>query len=552
MRRKRLAGCAVVLLVGAAGLWWLREQDSNPQHWTFFDAWDEEERAGVAWNREMGSTRVLVTSRAAVESAAAHRSVAKMDWSMAWVNFFEQEFGHYDHIDVSEVSKLPGKRRTLIVDANADWPVDPLGLGILVGLTGTDRDRAFHRDDGTFARQLVELQQGVPANDDFTLEKTLGFYDWCLETHDLASITDPRHELEPLADRLEFEMLMKFRRTEPLPRWWYFPDAAPGLLLMTHDEDAYGAEQCDLLLEHELEIGARSTTFLIPFPRMDELWSDADVARYRDAGNDLQLHWNRDAMVSGFWKVEPTKRVFGLDEQLELLERTLGARPEPLINRNHYLIWESLANMRSGDSDWARTFRILHAAGVDMDSSYGPNRGGRGFVFGTGRPFYPLDTNGLVIPVLELPFVAQENWDGEDEAWWTALFETSATGGHSALACIFHPHLIVREEAGNALWKHVYAEAERFEHPSITMSEYHAFLAARRESPLVESWQGSFTLRVECEARSDSLWLELTGDANFAATIDGEPARTKTRSCCAGHRFVHVPRGAHTIVFTDL
>ena len=373
-------------------------------------------------------------------------------------------------------------------------------------------------------RLLVTMQQGKP-EPTYQVQKRWGYYDHVLESHDLVWHQAYLENAIPAADVLERTILAAIRRYSPLPCWWAFPGDAMGLLLMTHDEDEYGSSQCQLLLDHEKKIGARSTFFLMTGRRVKDGWPPEAIRSFADQGADLELHWKRDPWLTGIWKLEPISRVFSLADQIDFYRGALeagGVTPGPLMNRNHYLMWASDAGFRNNDTDYTRTFRVMYRHGVVMDATYGPNRQGRGYLFGTGRPFYPMDQDGQHIPIREMPFVSQEDWGGEDEAWFRKLFQESRDLYHTAICCIFHPHLIVRTEAGNRLWKSVYESAAASGHPAMTFRDYYHFLEKRRTSPLLYRVRPDRTVEIDVDARSDDLSLAVPGH-DLQVTVDEKP-----------------------------
>ncbi len=431
--------------------------------------------------------------------------------------------------------------RTLLALNNAPAIVARrLGKGVVISTTFD------------LGRLLVVLQQGIPGTD-YRVQKRWGFYKHVLETHDLVWDEAYLRSTIPAADILERAVLASVRCHRPLPVWWAFPDEAMGLLLMTHDEDEYGSSQCQLLLDHEKAIGAESTYFLMTGRRAADGWPPEAVQRFSREGADLALHWNRLPAVTGLWKAEPFSRVFSLADQIESYRKVLGdggIGPAPLLNRNHYLMWASPADFHSGRTHYTRTFRIMHRHGIVMDSSYGPNREGRGYLFGTGRPFYPMDVDGKRIPVHEMPFVSQENWGGENEAWFQKLFSESRDLYHSALCCIFHPHIIVREEEGNRLWKSVYRMAARHGHSALTFRDYYNFLEARRSSPMRSTPLPGGGIRIEATARTDGLSVAVQRDASRNAELDGTPVKRTISLSLDGQplTLIPVPRGRHTLL----
>lgn len=310
------------------------------------------------------------------------------------------------------------------------------------------------------ARWLTTMLQGVPTNDDFTLEERHGDYEGILEPDDL--VADPRLRTNeiPFADLLmrSVARLLDPPDAPPLPRVLWFPAASQGVVLMTHDEDFQGGAATAEMHAWDERLGVKGTSFVIPHPRMEEDWTGEQYLL------SLGLHWNRYPMPHGIGPIEPVAWVESAHEQMSRLEwarlfPTSGFSAE--TNRNHYLIL---------GPTWTSTFRALAGAGIRLDSTFGANKG-RGHLFGTARPYSILDENGFPLPIRELPFINQEDWGGADAAYFTRMFETNAARHKGALVLLFHPHLIVRTADGAALFEHAAKEALRTGHRPMTMEE---------------------------------------------------------------------------------
>lgn len=363
---------------------------------------------------------------------------------------------------------------------------------------------------------LVSLQQGVPTGDDFTVGKRHGRYAFVREPQDLLAHPSLQTATLPFADLLERAVSLTADLSTPRARWWHLPHGAPGAFLMTHDGDFSKASEAEDLLRVESRAGVASTHFLIADPRMRERWPRQSVQRFRRAGVDLQFHWNRFPMAFGVGPVEPFLRVFSAASQVSILRRVVGETAR--ASRIHYL---------DLGPTWTGAFRALAAAGMRLDSTYGPNRGGRGYLMGTGLPFPILDTDGTLLPIRELPFVHQENWGGEDAAFFETLFRASRERHHEAIVSLLHPHLVVREPAGRELWQAVLAQARAHDHVPITMSGMLQFLEARAGASLTSRLQGR-SLHVEAMAPATGLAVAAPaapiGLRFRSAEIDGRPA----------------------------
>jgi hypothetical protein len=389
---------------------------------------------------------------------------------------------------------------------------------------------------------LVSLQQGVPTGDDFTVGKRHGRYAFVREPQDLLAHPSLETATLPFADLLERAVSLTADLSTPRARWWHLPHGAPGAFLMTHDGDFSKASEAEDLLRVESRAGVPSTHFLIADPRLRERWPRTAVQRFRRAGVDLQFHWNRFPMAFGVGPVEPFLRVFSAASQVSILRRVVGEGAR--ASRIHYL---------DLGPTWTGAFRALAAAGVRLDSTYGPNRGGRGYLMGTGLPFPILDTDGLPLPIRELPFVHQENWGGEDPAFFETLFRASRERHHEAIVSLLHPHLEVRKPAGRELWQAVLSQARAHDHVAVTMTAMLQFLDARAGAPLTSRFSGR-SLHVEATASAAGLAVAAPAaplGLRFRSTeIDGRPA-VPIELSLEGRPYVVVPlrAGKHTVVF---
>lgn len=364
-------------------------------------------------------------------------------------------------------------------------------------------------------RALVALQQGTPATDAYRVEKRFGNYDWLLEPEDLVCDERLLDNPVPFADVLEDFLAGRWCAVRPLPRVHRFPMGYDGALLMTHDEDEQGGAATAFLAEHEQAIGATSTFFVVPNGRLWDTWhSPRDwFERFRELGVDIQLHWNLLPMPTGIWKFEPVRIRYPLARQADLLRNEVES---VLANRTHYLIL--------GDH-YTRSFRALSRQGIRWDSTFGPNRGGRGYLFGTGLPFRPLDTNGFPFPLRELPFVTQEDWGGASPEFLERLFERSRERDHQVIVPIFHPNLIVREPEGEAFWKASYDLARAANHWITDFPRFDAFWR-RRSDVRIRSRFREGLLEVVSDAPALALSLLLpersAGRGLRSVLVDGE------------------------------
>ena len=370
------------------------------------------------------------------------------------------------------------------------------------------------------ARLSLTMLQGIPGRD-FSLKERHGDYPDILEPDDLVLDPKLRENETPFADLLARAVAALLDPPDParpgLPRLLWYPRDSAGLFLMTHDEDFRGGEELLQLMEQDHQLGLLPTVFVIAHPRLLEDWSRDDGRQVARLGGALGLHWNRFPMPRGLGPVEPVQLVQSLESQLNRLlpigDPSLGIR----TNRNHYLILQD---------GWTRTFRKLAAAGIRLDSTFGANKG-RGYLFGTARPYRILDQNGLPLALRELPFVHQEDWGGADQQYFTRLLEANAARHRGALVSLFHSHLVVRETAGRQLYEHAARTALATGHRPMNFDQ------------LLEFWEARDRARIRSERTPDE-WIcsiEVERD-DFQLALPGASAALLSRARLDDHPLV--------------
>lgn len=370
--------------------------------------------------------------------------------------------------------------------------------------------------------QIQSLQQGTPGGPGWTVPESAGLIPGLVETQDLVASPSMLDNPVPFADLLEGWMASMVEDAGgALPSWWRFPYPFDGVLAVSHDEEEQGLVGFGRLHALENSLDVRATVFVLPGEDLGRRWPDS--------ADDVELHWNR--FMQGQW---PPYRSSSLAEQVAQVGRVRGTAPR--LCRIHYLAW---------GSDYAAPFRRMAAAGLELDTSYGPNRG-RGYLFGTGLPFRALDANGLPLATREWPFVAQEDWSGVDAGWVGSLLEDSARSFHQAPVLLLHPHKWVAGEEGRAYLEEVVEAARRRRHWLAPMAEYHRFLQLRGEALATSRLDGE-DLVADLVAPGPGLALRLPGRAQ-GVLLDGSPARTRRlRSGDRWHVLVEVPPGAHRL-----
>jgi len=410
----------------------------------------------------------------------------------------------------------------------ADGPLGPLDAAALAGLDlpvrvqpgeitvdaevllrAGERPAAFARALGggrvvtllfDAARLVTSIQQGTPGDDLVVRNRYPDRLAPRLESNDLVISPALLENEVPVADLLERLLAGWLEDERPLPAWWGYPGGAAGAFLMTHDDEGFGGK-ARWMTEHERRIGAVSTSYFMPSGQ--RLLPEDAVATAAD-GSEIGLHWDRTAAdgaradrTLGPLRLLHVER--GLAAQLEWLRQRLPAGQPVRASRVHFLEW---------DATWSGTLAKLAAVGIAVDSTYGLDLDCRGYLFGTGRPFRPLDGRGLPLPLLEVPHVGSEDLGGFDAEALERLLASSRDGRHQAITVLFHP-VTYGWRPSVALfdhWKRSYERAASAEHVSLTMSGLAGFEAARAASPLTSVWKDG---RLEIRGRAGRADLAL-------------------------------------------
>ncbi len=324
-------------------------------------------------------------------------------------------------------------------------------------------------------RQLVSLQQGRPRDDFSVVNRYPDMLMPALESNDL--VTDERMLTSevPYADLLEKYLMLKvIGHARPAIGLWGFKDAHQGALLMTHDEEMMG-DKSTWMAKWEKENGWTSTYFVIP----NEEFTAKGAKDLRQSGVDVQLHWNRPYKDGGLydpvgvWKINPFQRARNLHDQYKELSALLPGERPLIANRNHYLLW--------GET-YTGVFRELAAVGISIDTTYGPDKGARGYLFGTGLPFWAIDQNGLPLPVIEHPMLTAETLGGVDAKFMYRLMRDSHDTWHQAINVLYHPNAYQWMPSVELfdLWLATYDLAKDHDHWITTTTTFHRFWKERR------------------------------------------------------------------------
>lgn len=215
--------------------------------------------------------------------------------------------------------------------------------------------------------------------------------DWLLDRQPVDGVEGFSAFLQPIADQWR-ELLVRAilgacsQLGVSLPVLWLYPGNLPALGHISHDTDGCEASKALTMLDVVASAGIHTTWCVIPPGYQADI-----IDGIKDAGHELAFHY--DAMSPGC----PWGRA-EFDNTISQLSAVLG-EPRPVTNKNHYLRWE-------GDTEF---FDWCVANAIEFDQTKGPSKSGNvGFTFGTCHPYFPVDPEGRLIDVLELPTLTQD------------------------------------------------------------------------------------------------------------------------------------------------
>jgi len=452
------------------------------------------------------------------------------DWSYAWTNLLEQEVCSYNVVDLDTLEAIPNWTKVLIVTRGAmvsagtkaddlsawvaegnllilefpslplfqlagvsgeepskirrpkrvTWADDPSGQLLLPMPLETDllsasegpdvevlmrmdgRPAVLYREHGEGAvitflfdvgRQLTALQQGVP-DFRFRVKDKRGSHG-IVDATDLLLSPELLTAFVPYADVLERWVIAAAERFLPLPRVWYFEYPFDGLVAVTHDEEWYG-DQSIFIFEEEAAQGYPSTFFVIPKGPI----TSRGLHRMKQLGPDIEIHWNRELTrrLVFFRMGDGTLR-----SQIRTLIKKLGRGSDAIsLCRIHRLRW---------GGHYTRTYRIMERQGIKMDLSLGPaGLRGKGYLFGTGLPFHPLDTNGRPFRLYELPIHVESDYSNADSEYLGQLLENSSSSFHEVIDVLYHPLDLVEGRPTRQYWLELRNLSLQENHKLVTVS----------------------------------------------------------------------------------
>lgn len=443
-------------------------------------------------------------------------------------------------LPAAELEPRPSGPVIFDVEEQPGLVVEPLGDGHVYSLLFD------------FACSLLAMHQGKP-----TRELEFGPPDgepW-LASEERVAFEELLTTPIPYAEVLQRALFDRLPEARPMPRLWPFPGHYSGAAMTIHTAQenpraAFG------YADRARKQDASSTIFAAP-----DYFTAQHVGLTETVNADVGLLWvlgqQRPPITEGvgFGAIEPWARELNLERQKTKLQSRMADGKTISQVRTEGTLWRS---------DWDTTFRTLAAAGLRIDTSFGPSESSHyGYLFGTGMPFYPLDDRGRPLPVMELPFA----FDGASisSTRLQQLFEVSQSGFHQPIVVSLAADAMQREPSVGILlgFRDFHGLARDHDHWLTTVADYSDFLTARRHSVITSQWsphQARLTISVNLlGARLSSapdgaipsvaIPTRYQGREIDRIEIDDEDVEfdTATRSGFDDERLVQLPPGRHVI-----
>ena len=324
----------------------------------------------------------------------------------------------------------------------------------------------------------------------------------------------------------------------PLARLWYYPDAAPAIVLVNGDSDGMTRPQMEWYTNMVEAHGGEYTVYLME-EHLKHL-TPAMERDYRRRGHSAGPHvWH---------SLKPTveemrARIF---EEAALFAERYGYPPK--TTRHHCVIWPG----------WVETARALADAGFRMDTNY---RAGDhlqyGYLTGSGLPMRFIDEEGAFIEIFEQETLFSDDYVLVDKSFLPPLSEERAIAVskeyidaareryHTVAHLYFHPIYAtgVKVSTGQFIrtagwFEAVLKYAMQHELPLPSTDAWCAFNERRRATVLAnQRWDadgGILHLTVEAhdELPGGTLLVPARYDGRQVAQVllDGEPLPLSRRS----------------------
>jgi len=465
--------------------------------------------------RRNDSDTLLLISPSEIRKSSLNNTFSQQNWNAAWINTLEQEIGYFSvsdnitdikdkqaiiisssvqNINPTFIKTNVQEGKTIVIERPQQEIASYFGVNILKKnaaskkitskfleemplncdfdivsckkfkvLMSIDRKPAIiYKRLGKgklifilfdYSKQLVSLQQGVP-NDDFYLKHKYGLIGM-IETADMAFDERLLDNNIPHADVLESFIIGLLG----VPRWGKLPAGCNSALVISHDED-YCNEHFLKMIEEEIKAGIKSTFFITPLKTI----LDKKLKFMIKNNIEIGIHWDRF----------PNELFFKKKSNKDLLNHIKLSKTQIISSRIHYLKW---------NNHYTNTFRLLIKNGIKVDSTYGINFG-KGYVFSTSYFFHPIDTNGSLMHILELPFEIMENRGDVTLNYIKNLIIDNDAKYHGVLCFNFHPS---KYESSVHIRGKIIELALKYKILVFTLKEYYNFYNKRLSSSIKTS-----------------------------------------------------------------
>ena len=257
---------------------------------------------------------------------------------------------------------------------------------------------------------------------------------------------DARLKYVPQAD-IHQDLLVRIinwmsRSKRPIPRIWYFPNAAPGMAYFNGDSDGMSREDYLNIISTVKKYEGKYTVYLME--QHHKIIEPVFESALRAEGHSFGQHIFLD------WRVGVDEAKTRVAQELKQFQERYGH--PPLTNRGHCLIWVG----------WTEMAKFLSAGGVRMDQNFIPRRYYRhGYLNGSGLPVKFMDEAGILLDIYEQNTHITDDGSIDDqkflvpgysqkEVTQTAvdMLDDCVDRYHGVFQAAFHPHMTT----GSAMW----------------------------------------------------------------------------------------------------
>jgi methionine-rich copper-binding protein CopC len=421
------------------------------------------------------------------------------------------------------------------------------------------------------AQSIVETRQGNPAwagqeRDGNPVDRSddLFFGDSATDTetnwNDLNKVNIPQADEEQrLFSNIIEEMQLA---AAPLPRFWYFPDSAPSLLIMTGDDHDTGGTipRWEGYVADGSIDGIPITASSYIFPGSAN--TNAALEQYQAEGFDPALHIDIDpGLVFGNSSDEPVNWTSESElesiyqNQLATFESTYPSLPSPTTERTHGIVW----------SDYTTQPEVEFSNGIRIDDNYyyWPStftNDHPGMFTGSGIPMLFATSSGQTINVF------QESTVMTDESGLTPQYNidallNAATGPQGFYGAFgIQAHTDAGNTAAETESADVIAAAQAYGVPVISSADLLDFEDGRDGSYFSgNTWNastGKLTFNISLAQQSNGLTtmvpLVAANGANVSSISINGTSVSFTKQLIAGiyYAFFQAANGTVTVQYT--